>query len=226
MNRASGVAWLGRTMLGALVTVATAGCFLLPRAPDRPGPGVDSGPAPYVENCVTCHVTTTAAYGEGRHAARGVRCGQCHSPGGHPSFSEPVRDAKCGGCHQSEFQQTLASKHFESRRQRSLDGDRTARAALRRDGFTAPTANARHFVADASSGELGGRLCAACHYDGHRLGLRLVQQTNFCVDCHGSLAEHFSDSTPDGQNRCFTCHVRKGETLAGQIVNTHLFKKP
>jgi hypothetical protein len=226
MNRGSGVSWLARTMLLAPMMVATAGCFLLP-GPARPDPKAVSGPAPYVENCVLCHAAPVAAhYAESRHAARGVRCGQCHTPGGHPDFTQPVRDSKCGGCHQPEYQQTLVSKHFAGRVQRSLDDDRAARSSLRRDGFTASTDKARRFVGDSSSGEMGGRLCAACHYDDHRLGLGQVQQANFCVGCHGGLEQHFADPTADGQNRCFTCHVRVGETLAGQVVNTHLFARP
>jgi hypothetical protein len=227
MNRAFRVACVGRTVLVASVMAATAGCFLLSGGPHRPDPRAVSGPAPYVENCVACHSVPTAAhYVESRHAARGVRCGQCHTPGGHPDFSEPVRDSKCAGCHQSEFQQTLASKHFAGRLQRSLDGDRAARASLRQDGFAAATAQGRRFVGDASSGEMGGRLCAACHYDDHRLGLGRVQQTDFCIGCHGSREQHFADPTAEAQNRCVTCHVRIGETVAGQVVNTHLFAKP
>jgi hypothetical protein len=198
----------------------------MPGSP-RPDPKAISGPVPYVETCVACHAAPTAAhYAESRHAARGVRCGQCHTPSGHPDFSEPVRDSKCGGCHQAQYQQTLASKHFAGRLQRSLDGDRAARAVLRRDGFTAPTSTGRGFVGDSSSGLSGGRLCAACHYDDHRLGLGPVQRANFCVGCHGDREEHFADPNTDGQNRCVTCHVRAGATVAGQIVNTHWFAVP
>jgi hypothetical protein len=198
----------------------------MPGSP-RPDPKAISGPAPYVENCVACHAAPTAAhYADSRHAARGVRCGQCHTLVGHPDFSEPVRDSKCGGCHQAQYQQTLASKHFAGRLQLSLDGDRAARAALRRDGFTAPTLTGRGFVGDSSSGLSGGRLCAACHYDDHRLGLGPVHRANFCVGCHGDREEHFADPTTDGQNRCFTCHVRVGATVTGQVVNTHRFAVP
>jgi len=230
MNQRPGSVRLARSVFVALLGLGAAGCFLMPGSP-RPDAKAVSGPVPYVENCVACHVAPTAAhYAESRHAARGVRCGQCHTPGGHPDFTEPVSDGKCGGCHQAEFQQTLASRHFAGRLEGSLDGDRAVRASLRRDGFTAPTAKGRRFVGDSSSGELGGRLCAACHYDDHRLGLGPVQQANFCVGCHGGLEQHFAD--PDaggqtgGQNRCFTCHVRVGEALAGQVVNTHRFAPP
>ena len=125
-----------------------AGCFLMPGSP-RPDPKAVAGPAPYVEDCVTCHAATVTHYAGSRHAARGVRCGQCHTPGGHPEFSEPVRDSKCGGCHQAQYQQTLASRHFARRLERPLDGDRAARASLRRDGFTAPSVTGRSFVGDS-----------------------------------------------------------------------------
>jgi hypothetical protein len=69
-------------------------------------------------------------------------------------------------------------------------------------------------------------LCAACHYDDHRLGLGTVQQANFCVGCHGDRQQHFPDGSPDVQNRCVTCHVRAGATVFGQVVNTHRFARP
>jgi hypothetical protein len=226
MNQRPGPMRLTRSVFVALAGLGAAGCFLMPGSP-RPDAKTVSGPVPYVENCTACHVEpTTAHYAESRHAARGVRCGQCHTPGGHPDFTEPVRDGKCGGCHQAEFQQTLASRHFAGRLQASLDADRAARASLRHAGFTAPTATGRRFVGDSSSGELGGRLCAGCHYDEHRLGLGPVKQASFCIGCHAGLDEHFADPTADEQNRCFTCHVRVGTTVAGQAVNTHLFARP
>ena len=233
-NRRSRSVRLARSLLRASLALAAAGCFLTSRAPERPTPTV-SGPVPYVEPCVTCHaVPTIAHYAESLHAAKGIHCGQCHTPDptfaqpvlGHPKFSQPVADGKCGGCHQPEYQQTLASRHFATRLQRLLNSDDAARESLRRDGFTAPDGNARHFVGDSSSGELGGRLCAACHYDEHRLGLGAVQRANFCVGCHGDRQQHFSDGSPDLQNRCVTCHVRAGATVFGQVVNTHRFARP
>ena len=216
-----------RGLLVSALALAIAGCFLMSRSPQRPDSKAVSGPVPYVENCVACHAGPTIAhYAESRHAAEGIHCGQCHTPGGHPNFSQPVGDGKCGGCHQPEYQQTLASKHFAGRLQRSLDGDRAARASLRRDGFTAPAATARVFVGDSGSGEVGGRLCAACHYDEHRLGLGLVQRASFCGGCHGKREQHFPVGSPDAQNRCVTCHVRVGVTVAGQVVNTHRFAVP
>ena len=207
--------------------ISVAGCFLISSAPPRPDSTIVSGPTPYVENCATCHTGPIIAhYAESRHAAVGIRCGQCHTPGGHPGFSQPVADGKCGGCHQPEYQQTLASRHFATRLQVSLDTDPAARSTLRHDGFTAAAGTGRRFVGDSSSGELGGRLCAACHYDDHRLGLATVERANFCVGCHGNRAEHFPDETAGTQNRCMTCHVRVGTTVAGQIVNTHRFTVP
>jgi len=218
---------LVRSLLIASLALAIAGCFLTSSAPRRPAPTAVSGPAIYVENCATCHaVPTIAHYAESLHSAEGIHCGECHTPGNHPNFSQPVRDGKCAGCHQPEFQQTLVSKHFASRLQRSLDSDIAARRSLRRDGFTTPDGNARRFVGDSSSGELGGRLCVACHYDEHRLGLGAVQRANFCNGCHGDRQQHFPDGSPDTQNRCVTCHVRAGTTVSGQVINTHRFARP
>jgi len=218
---------LARSLLLVTLAIAIAGCFLMTRSLRRPDPSAVSGPVPYVENCAACHAGPTIAhYAESRHAAAGIRCGQCHTPGAHPDFSRPVADGKCGGCHQPQYQQTLASKHYAGRLQRSLDSDPAARAALRRDGFTAATATARVFVGDSGSGEMGGRLCAACHYDEHRLDLGLVQRASFCVGCHLKREQHFPDGSPDAQNRCVTCHVRVSETVAGQVVNTHRFAVP
>lgn len=216
-----------RCLLVSSLALAIAGCFAMSWSLQRPHPKAVSGPVPYVENCADCHAGPTLAhYAESRHAAEGIRCGQCHTPGTHPNFVQPVEDGKCGGCHQPEYQQTLVSKHFAGRIQRSLDSDRAARASLRRDGFTVPTATGRAFVGDSVSGELGGRLCAACHYDEHRLGLGLVQRAGFCGGCHGRREQHFADGSPDTPNRCLTCHVRIGVTVAGQVVNTHRFAVP
>jgi hypothetical protein len=217
-----------RSLLVVALGVAIAGCVLLGRSPKRPDPGAVSGPAPYVEDCVTCHSDPVAGhYAESRHAAEGIRCGQCHTPGGHPNFSQPVADGKCGGCHQPEYQQTLLSRHFATRLQRSLDDDRAARSSLRLDAFTATAENARRFVGDSLSTELGGRLCAACHYDDHRLGLVAVRQPSFCLGCHRDREQHFAAGpTPDAENRCVACHVRVGTTVAGQVVNTHRFAVP
>jgi hypothetical protein len=216
-----------RGLLVASLALATAGCFVFASQSPRPDAKAVTGPAPYVETCAMCHAgPTITRYAESRHTAEGIRCGQCHTPGDHPDFAQPVADGKCGGCHQAQYEQTLGSKHFASRAQRPLDSDRAARASLRKEGFTAPTAPTRHFVGDASSGEMGGRLCAACHYDEHRLGLGPVKRENFCVGCHGDRQKHFGELAVAGQNRCLMCHTRVGETVAGQTVNTHRFAVP
>jgi hypothetical protein len=227
MRSRFGVVLIARAALVVSTVFALGGCFLLsPRRPDPEGPV--SGPVPYVERCFACHgARVEDEYAKSLHTAMGIRCGQCHTPGGHPNFTQPVRDGKCGGCHQPAFQQTLKSKHFATRLQRVLDEDRAARAALRREGFVGATADRPHFVGDTTSGELGGRLCVACHYDEHRLGLGAVRRAEFCVGCHTDRETHFPVSTPDVQkNRCTECHVRADETDSGQTVNTHRFARP
>jgi hypothetical protein len=207
-----------------VLPIGLGGCFLAPWSPDRPQ-GPVSGPGVYVERCDSCHTAGTGQpYGAGLHTAKGLRCGQCHAGSNHPDFTQPVRDATCGGCHQAEFQQTLASKHFATRVVHALDTDRPARAALRRDRFVAVTAGTRRFAGDAASGALGGRLCAACQYDEHRLGLAAVQRAGFCTGCHENTGDHFPGASTG--NRCLSCHVRVGETVAGQVVNTHRFAVP
>ena len=228
MSRLSWVAWATRTTILVATAVAFGGCFLANWSPDRPNPAAPvSGPVPYVEDCQACHGARIAAsYAQSLHAAKGIRCGQCHTPGGHPDFAQPIRDGKCGGCHLPQYQQTLESKHSASRDLRALDDDRAARANLRGEGFTVATPGGRRFVGDASSGILGGRLCVACHYDEHRLGLATVRRADFCTGCHTGRADHYPVSTPDVTNRCVQCHVRTGKTVSGQVVDTHRFAKP
>ena len=216
--------------LALVVPIVLGGCFLASSSLERPAPGAVSGPLPYVEECATCHAAPVGEqYAKSRHMALGIRCGQCHTGANHPDqLMGPVRDAKCGGCHQPQFQQTLMSKHFATRVQSSLDHDRAAQAALRRAGFVTVAAGQRKFVGDAASGELGGRLCAACHYDEHRLDLAGVQRVDFCVGCHVNRNDHFPEAadTSTSTNRCVSCHVRVGKTVTGQIVDTHRFGIP
>ena len=220
--------WLTRVLLVGPLAFASAGCFLAPWSPPRPDPaGSVSGPAPYAEGCQTCHATPVGAhYAQSLHTAKGIRCGQCHTPGGHPDFAQPIRDGKCGGCHQPQYEQTLESKHFASRQLRPLDDDRAERATVRRDGFIAAPPEGRRFVGDSSSGALGGRLCAACHYDEHRLGLASVRRADSCAACHAGREDHYSMSTPASPNRCIPCHVRAGKTVSNQVVDTHRFTRP
>jgi hypothetical protein len=216
---------------GFLLTISTAlamgGCFLAPWSPDRPDPTAFSGPPVHVESCESCHAANVGrVYAASTHAARGIRCGQCHRTGGHPDFTQPVADATCGGCHQPEYQQTLASKHFAARAQSSLDADRAARVALRRARFVVSAGGRSTFAGDASAGEPGGRLCAACHYDEHRLGRSAVSRPEFCTGCHAGRDAHYPIPAASASNRCTTCHVRVGETVAGLMVNTHRFGIP
>jgi hypothetical protein len=212
---------LGRTLLLASIALALGGCFLVSWLPGRRDTvPVVSAPAPYVEGCQSCHAVA-ATYARSLHAAKGIRCGQCHRPAGHPDFTEPVRDATCAGCHTSQLEQVLATQHFETRELRALDGDRAARSLLRREQFIATSAGTRRFVGDSSSNALGGRLCAACHYDEHRFGLAAVNQGNFCVGCHGTPPHGPMPSSLGLTNPCMECHVRVGATASGQVLNTH-----
>jgi hypothetical protein len=227
MTPHSVVAWLAWVVRVVSTMLALGGCFLVSRGPDRPDSAESvSGPAVAVERCQTCHAGQAAAYAQSLHTAKGIRCGQCHTPGGHPNFIQPVRDGTCGGCHLPAYEQTVASQHFTSRRERALDGDRAARASLRGEGFIAATPRGGHFVGDSTSGELGGRLCVACHYDEHRIGLGAVQRADFCVGCHTDLDGHFPRPAPGLANRCTRCHVRAGTTDGGQPLNTHRFARP
>ena len=211
------------------LSIALGGCFLaIPFSDDRPSPDSVTGPIGFIDGCESCHASHAGGpYAQSLHASLGIRCGQCHTTGSHPNHAEPVPDARCGGCHLAQLQQTLTSKHFATRVQRADDADRAARILLRRGGFTEPAATGRRrFVGDVAAGARGGRLCAACHYDEHRLGLRGVQRETFCVGCHADRDEHFPIPSTDPPNRCVTCHVRDGETATGQIVNSHRFAAP
>ena len=208
-----------RSLIVVLLTLALGGCFLLSRSPDRPDASAVTGPPVYVEQCETCHAATVGSPRPASvHAGHGLHCGQCHAPAGHPDFVRPVQDTTCAGCHSAEYEQTLASRHFATRVERALDTDRAARTALRRAGFVAEAGGTRHFVS--------GRLCAACHYDGHKLGLDAVQREALCVGCHPGRDEHYPGPVPAGGNRCMECHVRIGETASGRVVTTHRFAMP
>jgi len=217
--------WLARALLLASIALALGGCFLVSWLPGRRDtPPSVPGPVPYVEGCQGCHAAP-AGYAESVHSAKGIRCGQCHRAPGHPDFTEPVRDATCAGCHQPQYEQVLATTHFATREQRALDGDRAARKALRREHFVAAGMGTSRFVGDASSGALGGRLCAACHYDEHRLGLAAVRQAEFCVGCHAAPQLRAPVPPSDLSNPCLQCHTRIGTTERGQVLNTHWITK-
>lgn len=217
---------VGAAVLVVGLALVLGGCFLASWLPGRAAEPV-SGPAPYVEDCRECHASPIGArYAESLHAAKGIRCGQCHTPGGHPDFARPVRDGKCGGCHLAQLQQTLASAHFGTRDRRELDASRDARTALRRERFMTPAPGGRRFVGDATTGEVGGRLCVACHYDEHRLGLGAVRGSDFCAGCHAGREDHYPMPASDPPNRCTVCHVRVGTTPRGQVVDTHRFTLP
>jgi len=214
-------------LLVILIAPAMAGCFLAPWSPDRPPPAALSSMGVYVEGCETCHAADVSRmYPASTHGARGIRCGQCHRPGEHPDFAHPVSDATCGGCHSAEYEQTLASRHFATRVQHSLDSDRAARVALRRAQFVVRNSDSGRFAGDATAGERGGRLCVACHYDEHRFGRERVKREDGCTTCHAGREEHYPVTPADGTNRCTQCHVRVGETVAGLTVNTHRFAVP
>ncbi len=148
VNRRPAIGRLGWVLLVAplALALASAGCFLTPgsTAAPRSGRRPSPGPPRTSRDCQACHAAPVAAhYAQSLHTAKGIRCGQCHTPGGHPNFTQPVRDGKCGGCHQPQYQETLASKHFaDARLQLALDGDRAARETLRREGFTVATSRA------------------------------------------------------------------------------------
>ncbi len=213
-------------VLGIALALGVAGCQWLPWARTRPDPAESvSGPPVVREDCEVCHVAPVAeAYQQSLHHAMGIHCGQCHIPGGHPDFAQPIRDGKCGGCHQDQYQQTLASPHFSGRVKLPLDSDREKRKELRANGHRVAGPDGMRFAGDAASGALGGRLCVSCHYDEHRLGRGAVQEANFCMGCHTDKGTHYAFDLPGPPNRCINCHVRVGQTINGQPTNTHVFR--
>ena len=230
-RRHTSAAWVRRALL-LLAVSGLAGCALLPWARKRPDPVASvSGPAPYVEDCDSCHDEEAEEYAESLHAAKGIRCGQCHTPGlnldleedGHPDPAHPMADGKCGGCHQPQYQQTLATIHYSGRALEPLAADEDRRLELREQGFLVGRGEAALFVGDEAAGELGGRLCVACHFDEHRLGRGMVESADACTGCHVKYLEHYPTAIPGFENLCIGCHVRVDETVNGQVVNTHLF---
>lgn len=183
-------------------------------------------PALYVEDCGQCHPAQAEAFASSGHAGKHLACGKCHTPAGHPDFAVPVSDATCGGCHSAQYQQVLESQHFATRVQQPLNADRAARQALRADGFRVERNGRAHFAGDAKAGELGGRLCAGCHLDGHAFRLAKVGAADACTTCHTDRGAHFPVTMPGFENRCLACHVRQGETAAGQKINSHRFARP
>jgi hypothetical protein len=214
-RRHTSAGWVRRALL-LLAVSGLAGCALLPWARKRPDPVASvSGPAPYVEDCDSCHDEEAEEYAESLHAAKGIRCGQCHTPGlnldldedGHPDPAHPMADGKCGGCHQPQ----------------PLAADEDRRLELREQGFLVGRGEAALFVGDEAAGELGGRLCVACHFDEHRLGRGMVESADACTGCHVKYLAHYPTAIPGFENLCIGCHVRVDETVNGQVVNTHLF---
>ena len=224
--------WLRWALLAAPVALASAGCSLDPvGSPSRPrrahrGARPVRRRLPDVPRLAGGRALRDERAHDQGHPLRAVP----HAPGGHPNFTQPVRDAKCGGCHQPQYQQTLVEQALrDARARRALDGDRAARDGAPTGGLHRGRRRAADAASsgDSSSGELGGRLCAACHYDEHRLDLAAVRRDEFCVSCHAGTRRPFRRSRPpSGTNRCVQCHVRVGETVTGQVVNTHRFARP
>ena len=223
------MAWLVRTLFAAPLVLVTAGCFLTPGS-SRPDPAAPiAGPAPYIENCQACHASPVAAhYAMSLHTAKGIRCGQCHTPDGHPNFAQPIRDGKCGGCHQPQYQESIDSTHFATRTLIALDDDpRGAKDRAQRGLHRGPRR-----PAEPLRGRLGvGRarrppvrrvsLRRAPSRPRRRAAGRLLHQL-----LTRARPAHFDFPTPEATNRCLECHVRVGETLTGQVVNSHRFAMP
>jgi hypothetical protein len=166
------------------------------------------------------------AYSTSAHGARHILCGQCHGGGEHPDPETPVMDGTCAGCHTPEFQEQLASTHFEERVPVDL-GDWLGRedSADAASQFFARADDVTRFVGQRDAGGAGGLLCVGCHYDGHAFGLAALRRAGACETCHAGLNDHFADEESEGGNRCLDCHVHAGRTVTGQVVNSHHFAK-
>lgn len=210
-----------RALLAGLSALALLACRTASEAPlEATAAGQ---PALYAEPCGSCHAELAQRYAHSLHAGKRLACGVCHTPAAH---DHPVSDARCGGCHSAQLQQVVRSAHFATRRRLPLDTDRGARSALRAAGYVVWEEGRGHFAGDARSGARGGRLCAGCHLDGHRFGLAQARAPDACTRCHTDRADHFAIELPGFENRCIACHVRAGETVAGQTVDSHRFAVP
>ena len=174
-----------------------------------------------------CHASPVAAhYAMSLHTTKGIRCGQCHTPGGHPNFTQPIRDGKCGGCHQPQYQESLVSTHFATRAL-MRPGPRPGRA----EGAAPARASPRPpRAAGAASWATRPRGSSAVACARRVTTTSIVSTspscggTDFCTSCHGGAPGALRlPGRPTGTNRCLQCHVRVGETVTGQVVNSHRF---
>jgi len=170
-------------------------------------------------SCDVCHAEVAKRHLDGPHGGEGIACGQCHRGGGHPAFDEPLDDGTCGGCHLPEYQQVAPSAHA---RNAIVVPVEISERTLRADGFRIELSERVFFTTRDQRSRRGGRLCAGCHYDGHRLSSSSARSAHLRESCHTDRGGHYSDVVAD-DNRCLVCHMREGVTVVGQAVTSHAF---
>jgi hypothetical protein len=95
-------------------------------------------------------------------------------------------------------------------------------STLRADGFRVELSERVFFTTRDERSGRSGRLCAGCHYDGHRLSASSARSGHFCESCHADRDGHYPDVVAD-DNRCLVCHMQEGVTVVGQTVTSHAF---
>jgi len=198
-------------------TAFLSGCQLLATGSPWGAAASETSAATDQYDCADCHEDIATLHRDGPHGAANIACGQCHRGNGHPEFSEPLDDRTCGGCHLPEYQQVDSSAHARrgTRAKRQGEGGPS--------GFLVTIDGARYFAvaADAS----GRNLCAACHFDEHRLSASATREPGFCAGCHADLGNHPRGATTRAAD-CIDCHMQRGTTVSGQTVTSHTFAPP
>ena len=149
-------------LLIAAVTLVVVGLCMAPNA-------YAAGPEPQQQpDCATCHSDAAKVWTGGKHAAKGIACTACHTPGPAAHPGNPIgvdkSSAFCGTCHSAALKEWQTSGHGQANLACSSCHDMHS-ASLK---FKTPT-----------------ELCASCHKEREsQTKMPMDSATNPCVNCH------------------------------------------